>query len=1319
MEWSAREEELLRQCVFEQAYDFDKAAEALAMRLPKARLLVVRENINGAACEQKWKQLCDEEMDVNEGDDQDDGNDVVLKAYGNVQVDLATTDVSPTLRLELPLSETEIDALLSDIIVPHSPMTSPEHSEMQWVLSYLADPSNAIDEDDVDFQVDYAQLIGRSSSSDNDAYLTTLDLAFQQSRHKSQSNRSFDNIILTPPTTAPEDEVRTPSLPPPAPALAAVHEQNLYPPPEATPMMPAPRVHAVSELSKPQISAAESIQNERPAFLALPNSTGQPTDAASDSDADSALDIEDDWRQARQAMKKRAAPLQVARPPPNNTEAAPPTEAIDDHNAAERSERALRKHWQEALRQQESDAIEVQIRQAERDRVRRDIASLLLASAPLAAADGGHFQLAPPNPFELSNTLVSPTHTDPPVDQPPPLPVDQAPTPREYPALPLLSEPPKGDDDRASGSVDVKRLIEQSIAAGDLCEPLYHRQLSHARFIPLLPQAYWNRLFAYGNGEAESDVTLEHVHVLASILDVDDPVFGFLLEFVLSIEQRFVSTTLLGVVRTVATEPLDIVASLPPAQADQLARPVLYIALLTGDIDAVLAAPVAGASSSLGACCVAVQSPAVDTASHPLHLFTRLPAFEVFIPRRRTALPPTLPPETTVAVVAAAFDGVAALLAATASLDLVGCRLCFQAAFEADQTAPHEVATAPSLLVLALRGPRAVAALRDAVRALRDRVYASPGLLQARRDLVHWFGGRITTHGAALPAGLPRPRPLYTVVVPPEEVVVFVCAAALAPSCLGAAVDALASCGYMLSGAIRLPPGTLALTATKENGRRPQHVEAVTRALREATEVDVTSYTGDDDVVRWAARAKAVPLPAPDAAPPLFVDYEREQTLFAVVPPAAFCADGHALESPPLGRLLRGLLGEARPCHLLGLKLVVATPAIAAVLSSLAAAAKDAEFALPDGAPMLLVVFRQLIPDGNMKRALGNVPLKWIFVQPTVVNVLVQRFFSPAELHQTTMSALDACVPDHAVPGLQRRPTAPLVSLVVLKPAAVALLPVVLRRLARENFTLLAVHMAMLSPEQAAVIDLNGSSGLTAQPCVRPPAGRGLTVVCAVRRANAVSRLQALVGPADPAEARRTARLSLVAGFGSNGFFTPASYAATRCALDALFRPVADDEYDALATAKRPPALAESSRLAQMFVTPKTLVETTLVLLAGSLATACGRVLPWLVDDEGFRLVNVLATTQLSPAQRLPWAGRLTAAALDGLCVALALERDSAVSRMNRILQAPVLAKFMSTDESQVALDICWATSKSFKDAQDELVLFFHELHGSVHCMTL
>ncbi|EQC41868.1 hypothetical protein SDRG_00724 [Saprolegnia diclina VS20] len=1289
--WTERDQDLLQQCVFEYAYDFELAAAALCARLPKARRLALSQEapINAATCAAKWQELERYADGADEDDDDDDNDD--NDAVSSVVKEIAP---SPLLRLELPLSETDLDALLSDIIVP-LPTTN---SEMQWVLSYLDDPTNVMsthdDEDMAAFDAEYASY---KDHADQDAYLASLDHAFARSRLKSQSNRSMDNIMVSPPTPsdATTTELRSASLPPPT-----VVASPLRPPPP--PPVVAARALGQSDgvASTPALPIVQTEQR-----LSPPRSPFEDEGAVSSSESDT----DDEWQRARQSMKRRAAPLDAppsiashvhfSKSPDNDREDG---QAMDEN---EQCDRALMKQWK--LELQQDDVLQQQIHVAERTRRRLEFAALLQSTATSTTSHdeaGTGFTLAPRNPFELSTTnlpseepevnVCASVPCEPTEDVPATVAVAPAATvPREAPRT--LAGP---------STLDVKRRIEESIAASDLCEPLYHRQLSHGAFIPMLPPPYWEAFFAYAS-QSDDSIALDNVHVLVCGLETHDALFAPMLSHLLQLESMFPSTALLGLVKTVASDPPSTLSFLSPRPGQAKARRVLYVAISTPDLATITASPVPGTKECLAACWDIVLP---TTTAHPIHLFTRLPAFQVYSFALCDDDTPRIAPETTVAVLAGpAFRGLVDFFALP-DVDVVGCKLCFDARFESNLAVPSDVAAAKVHLVLALRGHTAVATLRDAAFPYRHDVYVSHGALQAKRDVVHWLGGRVvTTHATPLPTHLPRPRPLNSIVLMPETRVAVTWPLTLPPSSLGAAIDAVARCGYTLTGLHRCGAGCVTVVAFKEHGAI--HAPSLQQTLHESTGLDVPVLVSPDEVAAYATKL-TLPLPKP-TPPPLVADYHREQTLLAVLPPEVFAHAGTAsLELPPLGAALRTLLANAETWHLLGLKLVTTSPAMATVLT------KDASCRQ---GRLLFVVLRQLLSDGSIKKALGaSLPHIWLYTSPAIVHGLVHQLFAPSELHQTTLSPLDLCYPPYALPFFLHEKPTPLVSLVLVKPhAPTSLLPVLLRRLARDGFVLLDVHMTTLLSHQARAFatDDGHVAYLTSAP----------SVVCAVRRLHAVARLQELVGPADPEDAKRVARHSLIAGYGvdalHNALYTPATYEAARSDFGLLYRDILSDAlYDDLTRQRRPPALQwrlanESSCVVEM--TPKTLVETTLVLLLGPLVDAAGGILPWLLDDAGFRLVNIqLGPALRSHAHHLYWASQLPSAALEMPFMALAMERDNAVSRMLALLEKQALAKYLSPSTEHDS-DGLFACSKTSKTALQELPQFFHELHNSVHKM--
>ncbi|KAF0692681.1 Aste57867_16252 [Aphanomyces stellatus] len=1336
-QWTDRDEYLLRQCVFESAYDFHVAAAAFVQRLPKQRKLMLGGTITADVCERQYMVMCERE-DAAEGEGHE-RNEPQEALGGDTHDGMALTV------LELPLSESDVDLLLDDIALPS---TNNRNSEMQWVLSYLEDPTNAVDDTDI-------VLDPRIYVSSGDDCLAQLDVAFQASRDRSLSNRSFDNIHRTSgdselPRKDAADVVR-----PPSHTTVAVQVLAPLGSPPAVKLPTAPAVQS-NEAAKDD-SAQPPPAPWQPTlvpFIAPVTVNAEEGSAAEGSDTSSDVD-EEDWDSIRRNMKERTTYL------PRTSGLAPhePSGGISDvssvmdaadEDPSEVRQRELMKQWKLDVERQEK---ELQLAQedavhAERERLRQTFESLLQPDEDGLRAPGLETATHPTvfgyaNPYALNvdavddncvrdgNMRTAPRMFMPSTAESKPLDGGIQPVPSEAPRSPIATrfKPPQAATD-ATNEAEMKRLIEQSILRSDaLCEPLYHRQLSHAAFVPVLPAQYWNHLFCYGMiDDAEDDdvvVDLDHVHVLALSLDSSDDEFITIVELFSDLHtSNDPSCMVLGLLYTVASEPLDEPVLLPPSQGHAAAKRVLYIALAcdTAHLDAIFRSPMDafldGKTKSLGDYLTLVKN-AADF--HALHLFTRLPAFQVF--HQKLPNSPSTSTSTTadssVVVLGDPRAHIAGVLrrTRTAGLDLVGLKLCFHASFEPNLVVSPDVVAATSHVALAFRGVNTTTTLRELLHDFpKSNVYIPHGALQAKRDLVHWFGGRVHTSDVVKASTAPRARPVYAIALKPDQRVAF--DATVDPARLGDVLGAFARTGYDLVGLVRMAhSGKIKLAFVKENASNAFHLAQVRATLTDVLHADI-EHAIVSASPEWAMKAtdqctNNVPQ-LESISPPLFVDFDREQTLLAVITPAAFRA--RHLDLPTsVGSTLTRLLKQCSATQLVGLKFIDET---SSAMLDMLRAMRCVSFgdASPFDQPgaMLAVALRQHVEDGHFKKHFAGLTHVALYTDPTIVHALLQSLFrSPHELTRHPLpSPLDLCFPPPLAAAFdldalfQVEKSAPLVSALVIKPTdPLAVLPVVWRRLLRDGFQLLHVRLMQL-PMPWVTKHAAGKSDHVSHLSSQP------SVVCCVRRVNCITRLKALVGPDDPDVARQHARFSLVAGYGidavRNGFYTSQTYADARGDLDELGH-VSLDAYDQLcrATSKSTGIGVGVANMGVYVVTPRTLVETTVAIIAGPLVDDGGALLQSLVDDGGFRVVN-LVVGALSSDQQLYMVNHFAHDVLDGTWCVVALERDNAVSR---------LATWVSTSKLLQAADgrAYFRCTASAKDAAYELPLFFDEMFGSVH----
>ncbi|RQM24881.1 hypothetical protein B5M09_000080 [Aphanomyces astaci] len=1353
--WTDRDEALLRQCVFESAYDFDVAAITFLQRLPKQRKLLLGANaITPQVCERKYMEICrleDGEYDEENGADQDVETESIgglmrMSSSNDIHV-LTTSDDLPVL--ELPLSDFDVDLLLQDI--PSA--TVPRDSEMQWVLSYLEDPTNAVDE-----EVDGGGNISLSVFSGSEAEcLSQLDLTFQASRDRSYRNRSVGNLLapcilslakedegdVRSPTSVAGGDVKnrtllassTPSCEPNHSTTPAV-ESRSFPPPTPVSFPPSQTQGYSTKDGSPHLLLPPPQPSVDEADIESCDDVG--------SDSDSSSDIED-WNTARRQLKDRTIELAPSRspPPPQETSSSlqldnEPDDDTNDGNtvedASEALERQLMKMWKRDVELQEQELLKDQPLDAVIEKailVRAEVESLLLVQTTTPPVRDGHSPTARTdldrrpfsgynNPYALNERDVHDQLSETQVEGVPPLRSPQAlldhvgaqsvaatsrvrtspPPDYSHDQVPSISRPIPVNLPSVEADI-IKGMVEKGVmnTVDALSEPLYHRQLSHTSFVPTLPREYWRRLFSSNcssdNDERpdDNDTFLSDTHVVAVHgVDSTDAVFATIVQLFCQLQhETSPCCTLLGLQYTV-TWPGSVTSLQPPPQSHTGAVPVLYIALHCAStyIDAILLSPMApfmpGNTNTMGDYVVSVPSvlaspppqssaAAIHPPLHPIHLFTRFPTFKVF----HQHLPPHPPhhhyhADTTVVVLRDPAALVLDVLHRTRSrLDLVGLKLVFDASFEPHVVVSPQVATAACHVILALRGVDATTVVRDLLHDLpKTQVYLPHGALQAHRDVVHWFGGRIPLPNAdssSSSAQLPRAHPVYGIVVKPDQVVA-VDVSMTAPGHLGRVLTAVATTGYDIVGLVQVhdeeerhPCCRVKLALVKENGANEFRLAHLQTTLAD-------------------------------------VDGDVKATMIPYLP--------HTFTSK---------IGMGQPSQA---TLTPELDAVREVLTSLqsivfGASSSVSSVPKPTTHAALVVLFRQHVEDGHFRthfRGMGtNAPngLVRLYTDPTIVRSLLPLLFDPHEITTTRYaSPLDACFPpsphtDDA--GLfQLVPSAPFASLLMLKPDdPLGVLPVVLRRLRREGFDLVCMHMTRLP-----------SSSFVGHPYI----------VCVVRRVSCISRLQALVGPADPDEARQHARFSLVAGYGvdlvRNGFYTPPTYDQARRDLHSVYGVGTDADYDGLSRWSPSAAVvvgAPFSRStspqphpAEYVTTPRTLVETTLLVAGGSAVPEASAMVASLTSDGGFLVVN-LFQGGLTLHQKLHCASHFAPDVLEGPWLVLALERDNAVSRLVSYLTTSPL--FADAPEKR---QLC-RCSTSAKEAREDLSLFFDELHGSVHSL--
>ncbi|CAK4505077.1 unnamed protein product [Aphanomyces euteiches] len=1288
MTWTERDDDLLRQCVFECAYDFDAAASMLTMRLPKQRKLALGD-ISPQVCEVEYQRLCEqdecaEDEDYDQHDEDGLGECITERCSTKKHVD-ETLNVPV---LELSLSEGDVDCLLLDI--PLVATAADDSSEMQWVLAYLEDPANTVDESDA------IAFDSSVYSAKGDDCLAQLDHAFQA---RAAHRCNYDDNAFAPLPTIEKDNTQVTRAPTPVTSLT----------PDSK---PTGEVDSVADDFPGQVNV------QPPPVPLCPSSHLGLTAKSPDSEDDSSSD--DEWESTRRQLKERTCHAAGATLAQECSDSNDTDDNVDDDiplDPSEAQERELMKQWKAEVERQERE-LEFIFPASETTPVIHLESTLEQCQA---------LSFGAPNPFALDENEAPPF-----VATPLPVPLVKAKTPKtplattaaaanadKFVKQEAISKPilPKQRQEPDHNMENERRLlIEQSILkANHLHEPLYHRELSFTPFVPTLPAPYWHALFCYGKSSEDCEtLSMENVHVVAMTTDSTSDEFGLLVELFCQLYTQNASCTLLGLQYTVALPPLSTPSLRPTRQSHDEACRVLYIALQcdAAHLDAIFRSPMSSFVPGHSKCVGDYLTRVVLPQNEAIHLFTRLPAFDIF---HQTLLCPrvalgTSAPETSVVILATPHAHLRQIFDRTRhDLDLVGLKLCFNASFEPHVVVTREVSTAGCHLALAFRGACATTRLRESLHEVpKTAVYIPHGPLQAKRDVVYWFGGRIYD-GVTTQVHVPRPHPVYGIVLKREEIVSVNVHAAVPQ--LGSVLAAVAATGYDLLRMSRSPRG-LNLKLTKEDGGNELYIQALRAQLALATPNDSASST--EIVIQRMDGLDALddnesllsPVETLPCASSFVVDFEREQTILAAV---FLDASTSGSLSPMLDCLLEG----CKETQLIALKLVRGS-ALELLRSKRGVSfGSSAELT---SSHALVVVFRQLIDDGNVKKHFAGLPqmAAVVYVDPFVVSSLLQTLFQPCELVATPPSPLDLCFPPpHGL--FQLAPSTPLLSCLVLKPTASdtpmtsSILPVVLRRLERDNFGVVSMVMTT-APPPAFDTSIAGSSP---------------SIVLSLRSLNCISRLQKLVGPDDPAIARQCARFSLIAGYGvdqtHNGFYTSRSYTQASKDVMALI-PSFDKCYSDLCRQESShnlcsklvssthgiiatPTIAVNPR--RVFVqTPRTLVETTIAVVADTPvgATLIERV----VADGGFKLANIYQG-QLTFDQMLYVSSHGLTTRSDGIYLVLALERDNAVSRLLTWIVGSKL--FPPTSEGGSP----WCCSNSAKDAMHEVPLFFHELHDSVH----
>eukprot|EP00753_Platysulcus_tardus_P013236 PLAT3642.12.p1 GENE.PLAT3642.12~~PLAT3642.12.p1 ORF type:complete len:1484 (+),score=874.06 PLAT3642.12:227-4678(+) len=601
----------------------------------------------------------------------------------------------------------------------------------------------------------------------------------------------------------------------------------------------------------------------------------------------------------------------------------------------------------------------------------------------------------------------------------------------------------------------------------------------------------------------------------------------------------------------------------------------------------------------------------------------------------------------------------------------------------------------------------------------------------ADRQLLFWFGGRLP---ATPTPPAPQPPPAFMLQARAPQLALLFLPSDAEQALLGMTVTRITAAGFALLGMARL-----ALDSLPAHAGVPSSLSldgcpvTVLLLLQEGAVAHVASLQarclGDswaaatvDDVARLlpAVLPLLTAVPPPEArAEPLdasafHVDDQLDATVLVAL-------TAESLRPPVcVGNLLSCLLAlpEAEedgrppadePLQLLAMKLLPSLPEEAAAVLRAAGASGGCPLPASELASQLaagdtlLLVLRGVRAAARLHGALQDDGLALascavVVSSPPLAYAAISHLFAASELlpGAPPPSGWLSPPPDGTLRGYFPAQPQPLLAALVVKPDAMSrrLLAKVVRRLEREGFLILSLAVRAL--EEAEAVALCSSLPLDEQAfndsvAHLTSAAAGLLLL---RRADGVRALSRIVGPADPAVARRLAEFSLRANFGRsvvcNAFHAPASWEESLREVrilfpdmprDAAFSPrlalpwYASDVGGAAAAGRlftrAAGTLAETTALLLLpgvFAEEGGLADVLKALEAERFSIVAGRTM-WLTAEQASELAAVLPD-QLSTSRAC------MASVTGGRSVALALHRDNACARLQTVLHGGLAASY-------------------------------------------
>ena len=280
-----------------------------------------------------------------------------------------------------------------------------------------------------------------------------------------------------------------------------------------------------------------------------------------------------------------------------------------------------------------------------------------------------------------------------------------------------------------------------------------------------------------------------------------------------------------------------------------------------------------------------------------------------------------------------------------------------------------------------------------------------------------------------------------------------------------------------------------------------------------------------------------------------------------------------------------------------------------------------------------------------------------------------------------------------------------------------------LKRATRDGFHVLSVDWRHLNPEeiqrlipsQATVPERAAHQKyLTSGPCA----------VVWLHRDNGIYRLQSLLGPDDPLEAKKTAEFSLRAVYGSdlieNGYYGTQSYAS---ALVEAHHFGKCHTYEQLCEGKILGSIG--SYASRVFTRARLTLNETVCFGIPPVLYADGSyvaILERLVREK-YSILNVLLIdlTEKQLVRLHEWVGTISDLNTPGVWVIMALDKDNAISRTKRLIGtrskdqgmcSPNLAFRGLKEECLANLYGSCHVSDTMQQSQRELMYFFGQLYG-------